>query len=404
MPGGGERYVGALARGLVASGQRVTVVTGAAVRESQFWEGAPVGIEAREERLTLLRLPIRRFPGGRRGLMLYRKAMVLLSAAPGNHVGALMALARRVPSIVGFDDILPELIHKASPDVIHAFNVSWEAALVAAYSAACGTAWPLVVTPFAHLGAGFDDRVARNSTMQHQRQIMRDAARVLVLTDVERYGLAVYGVPAEKIAVIGGGVDPLPDDFTFSPFWPAAGRPWPEPYAVFVGRLSYDKGAIHAARAILRLPGRAIALIGSATPEFERFYAGLSADERARVRPLGLLSEADKHAVVARAGCLLLPSRSDSFGIVLLEAWAHGRPVVAARAGGIPGVVDDGVNGLLVPFGDVAALETATERLLSDGNYAGQLGENGRRKVGQEYNWDAVTERVLSHYRAIVRS
>jgi len=108
--------------------------------------------------------------------------------------------------------------------------------------------------------------------------------------------------------------------------------------------------------------------------------------------------------VVARAGCLLLPSRSDSFGIVLLEAWAHGRPVVAARAGGIPGVVDDGVNGLLVPFGDVAALETATERLLSDGNYAGQLGENGRRKVGQEYNWDAVTERVLSHYRAIVRS
>ena len=80
MPGGGERYVGALARGLVASGQRVTVVTGAAVRESQFWEGAPVGIEAREERLTLLRLPIRRFPGGRRGLMLYRKAMVFFDA------------------------------------------------------------------------------------------------------------------------------------------------------------------------------------------------------------------------------------------------------------------------------------------------------------------------------------
>ena len=187
-------------------------------------------------------------------------------------------------------------------------------------------------------------------------------------------------------------MDAPPGDFTASPYWDGEKR-LPEPYAVFVGRLSADKGAIHAAEAILRLRrrGRALslALVGAATPEFERFYRGLPAAEQAAVRPLGLLPEGDKHAVLARSRCLLLPSHSDSFGIVLLEAWSHGRPVVAARAGGIPGVVDEGVNGLLAPFGDVAAL-------------AQRLGERGRAKVASEYNWEAVAERVHAHYRAIL--
>ena len=106
--------------------------------------------------------------------------------------------------------------------------------------------------------------------------------------------------------------------------------------------------------------------------------------------------------MLARSRCLLLPSHSDSFGIVLLEAWSHGRPVIAARAGGIPGVVDEGVNGLLAPFGDVAALADATERLLADEDLSQQMGERGRVKVARQYSWDAVAERVHGHYRAII--
>jgi glycosyltransferase involved in cell wall biosynthesis len=146
----------------------------------------------------------------------------------------------------------------------------------------------------------------------------------------------------------------------------------------------------------------ALALVGSTTPEFERFYRGLSAVERAGLRVLGVLPERDKHAVVARSRGLLLPSHSDSFGIVLLEAWSHGRPVIAARAGGIPGVVDEDVNGLLIPFGDVTGLAAAVERLLDDETLARQLGESGRAKVAEEYTWAAVAERVHSHYRDIL--
>ncbi len=77
-------------------------------------------------------------------------------------------------------------------------------------------------------------------------------------------------------------------------------------------------------------------------------------------------------------------------------------PVIAARAGGIPGVVDDGVNGLLAPFGDVAALADAAERLLADGVLADQMGERGRAKVAGQYSWNSVAERVHAHYGDIL--
>ena len=70
--------------------------------------------------------------------------------------------------------------------------------------------------------------------------------------------------------------------------------------------------------------------------------------------------------------------------------------------GGIPGVVDDGVNGLLAPFGDVAALADAAERLLADGVLADQMGERGRAKVAGQYSWNSVAERVHAHYGDIL--
>ena len=406
LPGGGERYVGALAHGLAARGVGVTVVTSAATAEADLWNGAAVnGTAALSETsgdVRVIRLPIRPFPGRRRGLMLWRKGMVVLSALPGDRTAVLLRLARRFPAIEGLDETLAGL---AGVSLIHAFNVSWEHGLVAGHAAARAAGVPLVVTPFAHLGAGAGDRVARNSTMQHQLAILGAARRVLVLTRVEAEGLAGFGVPAARLAVIGGGVDAPPDDLAASPYWAEADR-LPEPTVVFVGRLSFDKGALHAAEAVLRLRqrGRAVslALVGSTTPEFERFYRGLSVGEQAGLRLLGVLPERDKHAVVARSRALLLPSHSDSFGIVLLEAWSHGRPVIAARAGGIPGVVDDGENGLLVPFGDVAGLAAAIERLLDDEALARQLGERGRAKVAGEYNWASVAERVHSHYQEIL--
>ena len=213
MPGGGERYIGALARRLVECGQQVTVVTSAAVRESQFWDGALASEPVSAGQLNVFALPVRPFPGGRRGLMFYRKAMVVFSAAPGNHIRALMGMGRRVPRLVGIDDELSRVVSVAMPDLIHAFNVSWEAALIDAYAAARRLGLPLVVTPFAHLGVGFDDRVARNSTMQHQLAILGAAPFCQIHASQHldpRHGGDAH-IPRDGHDVIQHSIDPVTD-------------------------------------------------------------------------------------------------------------------------------------------------------------------------------------------------
>jgi len=97
----------------------------------------------------------------------------------------------------------------------------------------------------------------------------------------------------------------------------------------------------------------------------------------------------------------VMPSRSEppdveGFGIVFLEAGACERAVVAARAGGVPDAVADGVSGLLVTPGDVDELATKLVELLRDPARAAELGRQGRARVLDELNWDRVTERTLA--------
>jgi glycosyltransferase involved in cell wall biosynthesis len=285
-------------------------------------------------------------------------------------------------------------------DVVHAFNLSWESGIVAAAGFARRRALPLALTPFAHFGAGTSDRVARNSTMDHQLALLRSAERVLVLTEVERQELTGLGIDRDRLSVIDSGSDPPPPGWQTSAYT-SPGR-LPEPYAVFVGRASADKGALHAAQAAmdLRRSGHALSLVlvGSTTDEFARFHARLRPEERQAILPLGVVDEVDKHAIISRSRMLVLPSRSDSFGIVLLEAWAHELPVIGARAGGIPAVVDDGINGLLVDYGDVTGLATEMRRLLEDPPLAARLGINGRARLGERYTWPGVAAKVSAVY------
>jgi glycosyltransferase involved in cell wall biosynthesis len=401
MPGGGERYAAALAAQLRDRGHTVAVITSLAAREADLWDGSGADRMPTVDG-DIRRLPVRPFPGGRSGLMAYRKAMVLLSAVPGDQSGPLLRLARRVPIIDGLDEALavaPEI------DLIHAFNLSWESTMAGAARLAEARGCPLVVTPFAHFGVGADDRVARNSTMDHQRRLMAGAAGVMVLTEVEKAGLSAIGVAPERITVLGGGADALPAGWEQAAATPEA-RAWPQPYALFIGRAGRDKGAIDAAEAILALRrgGRDVSLLlaGSLSPDFVRWHQRLPAADRVAIATLGIVPEETKHALLSRAAMLLLPSRSDSFGIVLLEAWQHGVPVIGARAGGIPGVIDDGRDGLLVDYGDVGGLAAAIGHLLDSPAWAAELGADGRRKVTTDLTWDQAATRAGAAYGRIL--
>jgi glycosyltransferase involved in cell wall biosynthesis len=96
------------------------------------------------------------------------------------------------------------------------------------------------------------------------------------------------------------------------------------------------------------------------------------------------------------------PTAPEPFGRVLAEAMAVGRPVVAARCGGIPEVVEDGVTGFLVPSADVGAFAAAVVRLLEDPALCRRLGHVGRRRAEARFGIEAHAAGVLEVYRAVL--
>ncbi|MCO5199292.1 MAG: glycosyltransferase family 4 protein, partial [Anaerolineae bacterium] len=344
-------------------------------------------------RLTIIRCPVRPMLGGWPGLLTWRKAMVTISTVPGDYSRVLSQMSRQVPSISGIRHVLDGIPGRV--DIVNGFNISWENTMFTGWQWARQNDVPFVATPFMHFGAGNDDRVQRNALMDHQRLMLRNASAVLTLTDIEAQGLLEHGIVPQRVETIGGGLDPLPRlgdneailrQYDIQP-----------PYLIYVGRASQDKGAIHAAQAAIQLK-RTLVLVGQRTPEYDSYFASLNPSDKRFIRHLGIVSEVEKHTLLHNADMLLLPSRIDSFGIVLLEAWAHKIPVIGANAGGIPGVITDGVDGLLVPYGDVPALMHAIRQLAGDVDLRRRLGTQGHAQLKSRFNWKHVSEHVLAIY------
>jgi glycosyltransferase involved in cell wall biosynthesis len=121
-------------------------------------------------------------------------------------------------------------------------------------------------------------------------------------------------------------------------------------------------------------------------PNFKSFWQ--SYRPAGTVRRLGVLDARQKKDFFAGIDVFALPSRSDSFGLVLLEAWANGVPNLGYRAGGIGWVIRDGRDGLLVPCGDVNGLAGALLRLVNDAGLRRRLGQAGLERTRSEFHWE----------------
>jgi glycosyltransferase involved in cell wall biosynthesis len=143
-----------------------------------------------------------------------------------------------------------------------------------------------------------------------------------------------------------------------------------------------------------------LVVIGPSGQEDE--LAGLVADLGLKdiVSALGPVSRAEVARCLWESDLFILPSRREALGVAVLEAMAAGLPVVATSVGGIPEILTDARDGRLVPAGDVAALGSAIEDLLSNEPLRKQLAEAGKRRA-QEFGVPAMVEKVRALYASL---
>jgi glycosyltransferase involved in cell wall biosynthesis len=110
----------------------------------------------------------------------------------------------------------------------------------------------------------------------------------------------------------------------------------------------------------------------------------------------------DRSALLKAADLCLVPSRHEPFGNVVLNAWSHGVPLVAAASQGPGYLVRSGEDGVLVPVDDPAAMAAAVNGVLRDGVLARRLAAQGSARTAAEFSEHAVVERYLEVYRTIL--
>ncbi len=204
---------------------------------------------------------------------------------------------------------------------------------------------------------------------------------------------ALFGASREESAALRASLDIAPDDLV-----------------VFgLGRLVYKKGFEYLIRAIPAIASdfeQVKVVIGGSGPllsELEQLSQGLGV--RDRVRLPGRLDWDEVPAYFDLCDVFVAPSVRDRGGNVdglpntVLEAMASARPIVASRVAGIPAVIEDGKNGLLVEERNPAQLAQAIKSLLASRELRDRLGEASRKKVEQELNWDKVAEQFVALYQ-----
>jgi glycosyltransferase involved in cell wall biosynthesis len=401
---GAGRYFAEIGERLAREGHRVTVLATDAYDLEYFWNPARRRIAQPEEThngVRIVRLPVRRIPGPPIVYPVLRRLMVELSRLPGSAplLRGMAQLTPRLPDMARF------FASGDRYDLVHTSNITLDFAIFPAQALARRSGVPFICTPFVHLGPPGDASILRYYSMRHQIDLLRRSDRVLTMTELESDALAARGVPRERLRRVGVGVDPAEvlggDGARFR-----GEQAIPGPLVLYIGALARDKGAIHTVEALQRLwrqgSDATLALIGAPLEHFTSFYKQLPESDRARIRLLPYASDAVKRDALAAADVFAMPSRTDSFGIVYLEAWCYRVPVVGARAGGVPDVIADGQDGLLAPFGDVPAIAAAIGRLLGDRALAQRLGAAGQAKVERELTWDRIYAQVRSVYTELV--
>ncbi|MGH9086490.1 MAG: glycosyltransferase family 4 protein [Acidimicrobiales bacterium] len=206
---------------------------------------------------------------------------------------------------------------------------------------------------------------------------------------------------AQRLAAgaLGGEYDLLFNGIEVERFADGPAHPVDAPTVFFLGRHEPRKGLEVLLAALADLPDDVRVWVGGDGPQTDELRARHAHDRR--IEWLGRISDAERAARMRGCTVYCSPSvRGESFGMVLLEAMASGCALVASDLDGHRNVATDGVDALLAPVGDAAALAKALRRVLDDEVLRAELVAGGRRRA-EELSMDRLAGRYVEVYRTL---
>lgn len=262
---------------------------------------------------------------------------------------------------------------------------------------------PVVITPHAHIGH------EETYALGYQQEAMAGSDHVLAGTPAEREVLVKLGLDPYRVSVSGHGL--TPEEYGPGLQWDRTearrrlGLPVEGFMVLFLGRKSDYKGLEVALDAYSALspyyPALQFLAVGPETEYSQSIWPRYQ--HLPRLHVMDVVPHEEKLAALRASDCLVLPSTGEAFGIVFLEAWMMGKPVVGARTLAVSSVIDEGIDGLLSIPGDAGDLATCISKLARDPELARQMGTEGHDKVFRRFTVPRIADRVEGAYLRVLR-
>ena len=391
--GGYENSLLALAKHLASRGHRATVFTTVADDLESFW--LPGFKSFPREDITVDGVLVRRFPISYNALT--RRLTRVLGLAPyWRWKSQYWRPSFHVPG-------LAQALATSDTDLFHIGPLPYNSLMYAGLGAGELRRVPVVATPCSHLGEPGSDEVAQHYVRPHQIQLLQHCQRVFCMTQVEREQLERRGVPQEKLVIA---------PFAFDSETATGGDPEflrvtykvDSPVVLHLGMKAYEKGSETLVEAMKLLWARgskaSLLMAGPSLSTFDKYLAS-AGQNCPRLLNLPPFPDAQKRDFLAAATVVVQPSRVESLGLVLLEAWANRKPVIAADIGVSRELIDNSGGGAAVPFGDAKRLAEEIGRLLDDPALRESMGGAGYKKA-QEHAGEALWQRTTTEMERVV--
>ena len=234
-----------------------------------------------------------------------------------------------------------------------------------------------------------------------ERDGARTARQVTAVSGVlKQEMIGLYGIPTEKCTVVPNGIvlQEYQRTVDAAQVKQEYGVPPDAPLIFFIGRLAVQKGPDLLLGGMPQVlgehPDTRVLMVGSGSmlADLQRMATGMP------VRFLGEIPDAEYVRLLNATDLVVIPSRNEPFGLVLLEAWAASQAVVATDVGGLLENIDHLVDGVKVAV-DPGAIADGINRVIGDTELRRALGAAGRQKLETRFQWDAIAEMFTSVYR-----